>query len=75
LRHPNPIMELPAKYMPLGFDYNNYHTCELRMIKPLMERDGYTNVRFTMGEMDSFGPLSRIVIADKDKKMVRFAYA
>jgi hypothetical protein len=69
------MKQLPANYIPLGFDFNNYYTCEKRMIAPLMERDGYTSIRFIMGERDSFGPLSRVVEAYKDGKLVRFFYA
>lgn len=68
------LKPLPAQFIPLGFDFNNYYTCELRMIKPLLERDGHTNVRFLMGERDSFGPLSRVVEAQKDGTMVRYWY-
>jgi hypothetical protein len=45
------------------FDYELYHTGEERLIKPALEKLGYTNIRFSMGERDSFGPLSRIVHA------------
>lgn len=70
-----PLNELPRNFIPLGFDYNNFHTCEKRMIKPLMERAGYTDIRFVTGERDSFGPLSRVVEArDKAGCLVRFVY-
>lgn len=45
-----------------NFDFNEYFSGERKYLKPALEALGYTNVRFLMGERDSFGPLSRIVV-------------
>lgn len=36
---------------------------EQTIIKPALEALGYTNIRFIDGDRDSYGPLTRIVIA------------
>lgn len=57
------------------FDFSSYHSGEQRILKPALEKRGYTNVSFYMGEQDSFGPLSRGVVAkDPEGKRVRFYY-
>lgn len=64
-------VQLPSNFIPLGFDYNNFHTCEKRMIKPLMERAGYTDIRFR-----DEGMLSRMVEARNPAGvLVRFRYS
>lgn len=58
-----------------GFDYDKYFDHEQTIIKPEMEAKGYTNIRFRMGEQDSFGPLSRIVSAtDENGNPQTFMY-
>jgi hypothetical protein len=42
--------------------------------KPLLEKLGYSNIEFSMGECDSFRPLTRIVTATKDEVAYRFIY-
>lgn len=56
-------------------DFQEYHTSEQTLIKPALEAQGYRDVQFRMGERDSFGPLSRIVLATrKDDTVARFIY-
>ena len=56
------------------FTFCNYYTDESKYLKPALEKLGYTNVHFVMGERDSFGPLSRVVIAKKDGVTVKLVY-
>lgn len=68
-------ISLPSRFLPDEFDFSEYHRDELNLIKPLMETEGYTNIRFVMGERDSFGPLSRVVLATTPQgNHVKFVY-
>lgn len=68
------ISLLDNKYLK-GFNFSEYYTQEQTVIKPALEKDGYTDIQFFMGERDSFGPLSRIITArDKNGVMVKFIY-
>lgn len=51
-----------------------YYDWEQKTATPKLESLGYTNVRFSNGEADSFGPLTRIVEATKDGKRTYFIY-
>ena len=58
-----------------GFSYEDYYKGEQIIIKPALEKLGYTNVRFGDGERDSFGPLSRVVIVTApDGKLTHYVY-
>lgn len=60
-------MELQDLYDEIsmaGFDYARYWEHEESIIKPRLEEKGHTNIRFSMGERDSFGPLTRLVHTD-----------
>lgn len=57
-----------------NFSFSEYYRDEKRILKPALENAGYTNITFIMGERDSFGPLSRIVIAYKDGVRFDFVY-
>lgn len=50
------------------FSYNprTYRDEEETIIKPQLEAKGYTGITFSMGESDSFGPLSRKVHTDQE---------
>lgn len=51
----------------LHFDFSRYYEDEQVILKPALELKGYTNIRFRMGERDSFGPLFRIVETDQGR--------
>ena len=58
-----------------GFTYSEYYIGEDKILKPALEKLGYKHIQFSMGERDSFGPLSRIVwMMDKDGNPVRAIY-
>lgn len=58
-----------------AFDFSEYDEGERDILRPALERRGFTNVSFHMGEQDSFGPLSRGCVAtDGDGKRRRFFY-
>lgn len=58
-----------------SFDFGDYHNGEAKILRPAMERRGYTDVSFYMTEQDSFGPLGRGCVAyDSTGKRVRFYY-
>ncbi len=57
------------------FDFGSYHHDENAILRPALERRGYTGVSFYMDEQDSFGPLIRGCVAtDSSGKRVRFYY-
>jgi len=45
------------------FSFEEYYRDEQHILKPALEARGYRDVRFFMGEHDSFGPLIREVTA------------
>ena len=58
-----------------GPDYRGYSEGENVVIRPALERRGFGKVRFSDGERDSFGPLSRIVTAvDQRGRTRRWCY-
>ncbi len=56
------------------FCSRSYWKWEDEIATPLLEKLGYANIRFSMGECDSFGPLIRIVTAEKNGIPYRFIY-
>lgn len=56
------------------FSWSEYGQSEQRFIKPVLEAAGYHSIRFSMGESDSFGPLSRIVHAMDAKGVIHLFY-
>lgn len=57
------------------FDFGDYRKGETEILEPALTKRGFTNIGFYMGEMDSFGPLSRGCVAlDQTGKRVRFFY-
>jgi hypothetical protein len=52
----------------------SYWKWERDTAKPLLEKLGYSNVEFSMGECETFGPLTRTVTATKDGMTHRFIY-
>jgi hypothetical protein len=60
-----------------GFDFDakTYRRQEITILQPRLELLGYTECRWSMGESDSFGPLSRICEAkNPEGKIVRLVY-
>ena len=58
-----------------GFDFRNFFRHEQTILKPRLERKGYKNIKFLMGEKDSFGPLTRVCHCnDKDGHKRYFIY-
>lgn len=51
-----------------------YWDWEKNTATPRLEKLGYTKISFTDGERDSFGPLTRLVRAEKDGQKVEFMY-
>lgn len=51
-----------------------YGDWERNVAIPALEALGYNHISFYNGEVDSFGPLSRVVTATKDGKRVKFMY-
>ncbi len=56
------------------FSYADYYNGEQNILKPALEKLGYYDVRFYMGERDSFGPLSRVVKASHPDGAIRAIY-
>lgn len=56
------------------FCSRSYWKWEDETATPLLEKLGYANIQFSMGECDSFGPLTRIVTAEKNGIPYRFIY-
>jgi hypothetical protein len=58
-----------------GFDYAMFFRDEQNILKPRLEKAGYKEIVFVMGEQDSFGPLTRVVVCtDKDDNRCYFIY-
>jgi hypothetical protein len=57
-----------------GYCSRTYWDWEDNVAKPALEAAGYKVIKFMMGEADSSGPLSRIVVTEKDGKRVYFVY-
>lgn len=51
----------------LSYSPRKYIEDEQNIIKPQLEALGYTGITFSMGESDSFGPLSRKVHTDQEE--------
>ncbi len=57
------------------FVFEEWEEGEDQILRPALERRGFTDISFSMGEQDSFGPLSRWCVAiDGDGKRRRFIY-
>jgi hypothetical protein len=57
------------------FDFDHYRSGEENILRPALEKLGYSAIGFYMIEQDSFGPLIRGVVAhDPSGKRVRFFY-
>jgi predicted translin family RNA/ssDNA-binding protein len=67
--------EVPEEVSFEGFSFSEYYKDEKEKLKPQLEKLGYMNISFVMGECDSFGPLSRIIYAtDPNGNFHRFVY-
>ena len=62
------------EYLELGdfisfgeFSFINYREGEEELLRPRLEELGFSDIRFSMGECDSFGPLTRVVHARNGK--------
>ncbi|MCC8949309.1 hypothetical protein H8A97_30460 [Bradyrhizobium sp. Arg62] len=57
------------------FDFDDYYDGERKILRPALEKRGYTSVSFYVVEADSFGPLIRGCVAQCHcGKRVRFFY-
>lgn len=57
-----------------GFNWVRYGQSERELLQPQLERLGYSNIRWSDGERDSFGPLSQRCSADLDMTRVEMWY-
>lgn len=58
-----------------GFNWKRYSTGETEILQPQLEKMGYSNFRWVMGEYDSFGPLTRVChMTNSDGEQVRGIY-
>lgn len=56
-------------------DYDDYVRYEREVLTPALEKAGYViDGPWRMGERDSFGPLSRVVTAERDGETVYVCY-
>jgi len=68
-------MNLPDSVSFVGFSFRDYIEGEKSILKPQLEKLGYTDITFFDEEKDSFGPLIRGVrMKDKDGKFVTAYY-
>ena len=54
------LLEEKGKEWPKEFSFSEYHEGERKFLTPLLKEMGFTVIRWTDGERDSFGPLSRV---------------
>ena len=57
-----------------NFNFDLYQNHEQSLIKPALKEKGFTQISFIMGEAESFGPLSRVVLAMKNNELYTFCY-
>lgn len=58
-----------------GFDYATFYRDEQTVLTPRLRLKGYKDIKFYMGERDSFGPLSRVCICkDENDNPCYFVY-
>lgn len=68
------LFEFLGPVVTKDFNYEHYAIEEQRRLKPALNRRGYTNVEFSMGEQDLFGPPSRICTAMIHGRKMFFCY-
>lgn len=57
------------------FDYADYRNGELEILQPRLVALGFSEIRWYMGDHDSFGPLTRVCFCrDKTDKVRQFVY-
>jgi len=58
-----------------GFHFADYYDGEREILQPRLEALGYTDIKWSMGERDSFGPLTRVCRAvSVENKVTWFIY-
>jgi hypothetical protein len=57
-----------------GYCSQEYWKWEQEVAEPQLRDLGYEVVRWAMGEVDSFGPLSRVVTVTRDGELKQFVY-
>jgi hypothetical protein len=57
-----------------AFDFDEYYVLERSVLQPQLEALGFQVRRWIDGERDSFGPLSRVAVCEKDASEVRLVY-
>jgi hypothetical protein len=72
--HENGYCNQPTAYKQYAISSQYFWDWEAKIAKPALEALGYSRVMFGDGERDSFGPLTRLVWAEKDGKRVKFIY-
>jgi hypothetical protein len=68
--------EFPNEISFSGFGWATatYRRDEVEILQPQLEALGYTDIEWLPGEVDSFGPLSRVCKASKDGEIIWFIY-
>jgi hypothetical protein len=56
------------------FNFEEWLNGERNILMPRLKEAGYSDIEFSMGERDSFGPLSRVCKARKDGTTHWFVY-
>lgn len=58
-----------------SFAHGEWSRGEVEILQPRLEKLGYTDVQWTMGESDCFGPLTRVCqVKDSDGELHWFFY-
>ena len=68
------LLEVLGTVSMEGYCSSSYWEWEANIAKPALSVLGYTDIKFYNGEVDSFGPLSRIVRCIKDGVSVQLMY-
>lgn len=76
------VKDPPTEYIHLEtlidfdtFDYDHWRTHEITKLQPQLEYLGYSDIVWSMGEVDSFGPLIRVCKAkDRNGQVIHFIY-
>jgi hypothetical protein len=57
-----------------GFTFKDWRNGEIEILQPQLIALGYIDIKWEMGEEDSFGPLTRTCHASKDGERYHFIY-
>lgn len=68
------IIDVELSNHPDCYSSSSYAVWERSVAEPALKELGYENIRWSDGERDSFGPLTRVCTCKKDNSLHQFIY-